>query len=97
MSKAAQGATVRYCGHKATFTADIFLVGNANVVRPDGPIDLKTLNTDEEVYKSQATHELVDFPTVGFWRPDLGVFVVPEKQVIKLRKYGGKPIVIKPY
>ena len=38
MSKAHMGATVKYCGHDGTFIADIFVVGNVNVVRANGPV-----------------------------------------------------------
>jgi hypothetical protein len=33
MSKPAIGAVVQYCGHKATFIADIFEIEGVNVVR----------------------------------------------------------------
>ena len=77
------GAIVQYCGHEATFIADIWYVGNVNVVRANGPID-KCLNREPKAFTS-ATHHVSDFPTPGFWRPDLGVFVVPEKQVTELK------------
>jgi hypothetical protein len=28
---------------------------------------------------------MVDYPEGGFWRPDLGVFVVPESQVKEIK------------
>ena len=83
MKKGKPGAVVIYCGHNATFIADIYLVGNVNVVRANGPVD-KHLDRSEGATE-KATHHLSDFPQPGFWRPDLGVFVVPEKQVTELR------------
>lgn len=80
MKKGYAGAQVAYCGHAGSFIADIWVVGNANVVRANGPVT--TANIDR---KSKPTHHISDFPLPGFWRPDLGVFVVPEKQVTKLR------------
>jgi hypothetical protein len=38
---------------------------------------------------AQATHHVVDFPSSGFWRPDLGVFVVPEDQVKEIKVRSG--------
>lgn len=78
-SKAAIGAKVVYCGHNGYFVADIFHIAGACVVRANGsvtPGNLIRQNVDEE-----ATHIISDFPHPGFWRPDLGVFVVPEDQL----------------
>jgi hypothetical protein len=80
MSKAKMGAKVQYCGHDGTFVADIFVIAGANVVRSNGPVTSKTL----ERPTTGATHHLMDFPSAGFWRPDLGVFVVPKAQVKEL-------------
>jgi hypothetical protein len=92
MSKPAIGAVVQYCGHKATFIADIFEIEGVNVVRANftpkrdlpSAFDEK-LNRDPVAYL-KATHHLDDWPLQGFWRPGLGVFVVPKKQVKELRK-----------
>lgn len=78
MSDSYTGATVRYCGHRGTFVADIFRVAGANIVRATGPITGETLNRKNFEH---ATHYVGDFPDAGFWRPDLGVLVVPEAQV----------------
>ena len=78
--KSCMGAQVRYCGHDGTFVADIFLVAGANVVRAVGPVTGDNLHRPA----TGATHHLDDFPLSGFWRPDLGVFVVPEGQVVAL-------------
>ena len=80
MSEAAIGAMVRYCGHNGTFVADIFRIAGVNVIRANGPVTMKTLTRPAKA----PTHQLEDFPQAGFWRPDLGVFVVPEAQVTKL-------------
>lgn len=95
MAKAHMGAKVKYCGHEAYFVADIFEVAGANVIRANGPIndylvrnpngrleDLDQLNHPNH----GLTHHVSDFPQPGFWRPDLGVLVVPADQVTKLRK-----------
>lgn len=79
MKTGAMGATVLYCGHAGSFIADIWVVGNANVVRANGKVTPGNLDR-----KAIATHSVSDYPLPGFWRPDLGVFVVPEKQVRKL-------------
>ena len=81
MSKPAMGARVRYCNHAGTFIANIFVVGNCNVVRANGPVTYENL---DRAPLDGATHYLRDFPTAGFWRPDLGVFVVPFGQVQSL-------------
>ena len=80
MSKAKMGAVVQYCGHNGTFIADIFEVAGANVVRANGPVTGGNLMRPAK----GATHHLQDFPVGGFWRPDLGTFVVPENQVTEL-------------
>lgn len=77
MSQPKSGAIIKYCGHDASFVADIYLIEGANVIRPNRPITEETLERPAK----GATHHLVDFPSSGFWRPDLGVFVVPENQV----------------
>lgn len=83
MAKAKMGALVRYCGHKAVFVADIYDISGANVVRASGPIDKVLLCDNKDV--SIATHHVTDFPKPGFWRPELGVFVVPKNQVKELK------------
>lgn len=82
MSKAMIGAHVKYCNHAGWFAADIFKVGTANVVRANSPVTPDNIRRDE---MESITHEMRDFPLAGFWRPDLGVFVVPESQVIRIR------------
>jgi len=82
MSKAKMGATVQYCGHDGTFVADIFRVGNVNVVKANGPVTPDSIRRPAQ----NATHHLMDFPLAGFWRPDIGVFVVPKAQVKELKQ-----------
>jgi hypothetical protein len=77
-TKTGVGLTVLYCGHNGYFKADIYAVGNALVVRAPGKIDGGTLLRGDTF---TPTHHLSDCPQPGFWRPDLGVFVVPEDQV----------------
>lgn len=86
-TKSCIGAIVRYCGHKATFIADVREIGGAVVIHAAAPItDTGGLNRDPGEYKF-ATHYIVDFPEGGFWKPRLGLFVVPENQVTDLRKH----------
>lgn len=73
------GARVMYCGHDGYFIADIVEVTGACVVRANGPVTPRNLVRNDAL--GPATHMLIDFPNAGFWRPDLGVFVVPKEQV----------------
>jgi hypothetical protein len=77
------GANVLYCGHNGTFLADIIHIEGATVVRPNGPLRLDKLDRNPGAVQ-RATHHLRDFPIAGFWRPDLGVFVVPSAQVTEV-------------
>ena len=81
MSKAAMGAVVQYCGHNGTFIADIFRIGDVNVVHASQPVTMENLRRPA----LGPTHHLVDFPTAGFWEPSKGVFVVPHEQVRVVR------------
>lgn len=85
MSKSAMGALVRYCGHKGVFVADIFLVGNVNVVKANGPVSGDNLNR-HELEVASATHYISDFPDHGVLCPERGIFVVPKSQVKKTAK-----------
>jgi hypothetical protein len=76
-------ALVQFCGHRGTFVADISVVAGAAVVRASGPITMENLNRDPTRY-ALATHHVADFPGEGFWRPELGVLVVPAEQVTVL-------------
>jgi hypothetical protein len=78
MSKAAIGARVLYCNHSGYFIADIFEVEGVNVVRANGKVTPGNLIRTSP---DSCTHHMTDFPKTGFWRPDLGVFVVPKSQV----------------
>lgn len=87
MAKAAMGAVVMYCGHEAYFVADIFEIAGANVVRANGKIDIgKCIKERRNLEHGFPTHHVSDFPQPGFWRPDLGIFVVPSEQVTVVRK-----------
>lgn len=71
------GAIVYFMNYDVVAPADIYQVGNARVVRTpqtlgeyqNAPLDLKP------------THAIHSTGIVEFWRPDLGVFVVPEDLV----------------
>lgn len=91
MSKPYVGAKVQYCGHRGYFVANISLAyspqfAGANIVRANGPVDPKNLIRPARQKSEPPTHTMVDFPVAGFWRPDLGVFVVPEDQVKKIEE-----------
>lgn len=81
MKKGAAGAKVAFCGHNGWFLADIYYVGNVNVIRANGKITGDNLNRPA----TPATHHVSDFPTAGFWKPELGVLVVPEEQVQEVK------------
>ncbi len=79
MLKPAMGAQVQFCGHKGSFIADVWVIAGVNVVVASGPVT--PANLDRE---TTPTHRLVDFPSAGYWRPQKGIFVVPQKQVVEL-------------
>ena len=81
MSKPYSGACVLFCGHDATFIADIWTVGNVNVVVGNAPIE-KSLSYGNK--KGVPTHHLIDFPKPGYWSKSSAVFVVPTNQVKEL-------------
>lgn len=76
------GALVHMVPHGILFAADLFEVAGAMVVRANGP-----LRRDSNCWafiegQSLPTHELHDDRGTGFWREDLGVFVV-RKDLLK--------------
>lgn len=73
------GARVIYCGHDGYFVADICPIAGAVVVRANGKVTPGNIIRDERF--GAATHRLEDSPGPVFWRPDLGVFVVPNGQL----------------
>lgn len=79
MAKAKIGALIQYCGHNAMFVADIYEIDGVNVVRANGPIEQHLIRPAKG-----ATHHVKDFPKAGFWKPHLGIFVVPAAQVKEL-------------
>lgn len=72
------GAVVQYCGHDGTFVADVYKIGGAMVVRSNGPVKLDELQRPAR----GVSYHMLDYPRPGFWRPDLGVFVVPADQLV---------------
>jgi hypothetical protein len=83
VAKPKMGAKVMYCGHDGWFVADIFLVGNVNVVKANGPITASNLVRGRN---EEATHHVMDFPSGGCWSPDRGFLIVPQAQVKTLGK-----------
>lgn len=76
------GKFIQYCSERGGFVADVYKVAGAVVVRaalvPCNPNTLDRRGTRKYDFK------LIDFPKPGFWRPDLGVFVVPRNQLKKV-------------
>lgn len=74
--------------HDLVFAADLFQVGTAMVVRANGPI-MRGDNAFPRAAKfcehHAPTHELHDDQGSGFWREDLGVFVVPADRLIEVK------------
>jgi hypothetical protein len=81
MSEGKSGAIVQYCGHDGTFVADIFKIGNVNVVVANGPVTPDNITRPAK----GATHHLEDFPEAGCWNLRRGFFAVPCEQVTDLR------------
>ena len=71
------GAVVQYCGHDATFAADIYVHDGVAVVHAAAAPIEKALTRPA----ANPTHHVSDFPKAIFWKPRLGVFVVPVSQV----------------
>lgn len=91
-TKAGTGKRVRYCGHNAWFVADVFEVEGACVVRAPEPINLQTISrADEEALSIICDYHMIDGPGRCFWRPELGVFVVPSKQLrpVQITRFPG--------
>lgn len=80
MAEARSGAVVQYCGHDGTFPADIYKIGTANVVYVGRKVTAESIDRPA----INPTHRITDFPVGGCWKPQIGVFVVPEDQVVEL-------------
>ena len=89
MSKTKIGAQILYCGHNGTFIADVTEIAGAVVVRAPKPINLGKIDRSPAAVEN-ADYHLSDFPMGGFWRPDLGTFVVPTTQLTPLPASGGQ-------
>jgi hypothetical protein len=84
-SKTGIGLMVAYGGHDAEIPyCDITQVGGGYVVRTSEPVTDRSLRRPVQ----HATHRLSDH-LGGFWRPDLGVFVVPEAALTLIPKADG--------
>ncbi len=81
MSKSSMGALVQYCGHNGCFIADIWHIGNINVVVASQSVLPENLDR-----QSKPTHHISDFPKAGYWKPFKGIFVVPQEQVKNLKE-----------
>jgi len=64
--------------HDLVFQADLFEIAGAMVVRANGPLKRHgNAWPTSQIGMPRPTHELHDDHGTGFWRDDLGVFVVP--------------------
>lgn len=81
------GAYVHMLAHDVVFAADLFEVAGAIVVRANGPL-IRGRNcwarSDAICDALLPTHELIDSPMTGFWREDLGIFVVLASQLLPI-------------
>lgn len=74
--------------HNLVFCADIYHVAAAIVVRANGPIERGHNAWDRSApfcADHLPTHELRDDRGAGFWREDLGIFVVPPECFVEAR------------
>jgi hypothetical protein len=78
--KLTAGVKVLYCGHNASFIADVWETSDCILVRANGKIDDYL-----ERPANKPGYWLSDFPQCGFWRPDIGVFLVPKNQFTKIK------------
>jgi hypothetical protein len=81
MKKTATGVRVHYCGHDASFIADVR--EHAGVVVVIGPE-----NVEEHLQRpaGKCQFHLVDCPVTIYWGRKRGVFAVPTAQLRDLRK-----------
>lgn len=82
MSAPRMGAVVLFCGHDASFSADVFKVGNANVVIANGDLEKRGVLTRPA--RADCTHHVSDMHG-GVWKPHRGLFVVPVKACKELK------------
>ncbi|MBX3736713.1 MAG: hypothetical protein KF715_08495 [Candidatus Didemnitutus sp.] len=82
MSASKMGATVLYCGHDASFPADVFKVGSCNIVVANGDLDKPGILTRPA--SADCTHHVSD-ALGGVWKPNRGFFAVPEAACQELK------------
>lgn len=70
--------------HDLVFAADLYDVAGAMVVRANGPVTRGKNAFPPSTFPGRPTHELLDDHGSGFWREDLGVFVVDKDYLRKL-------------
>lgn len=71
------GVRIQYCGHDASFVADVYDFGDTVAIHKGSPLDLATVDRPA----GACDFLLTDFPTGGMWKPSIGVFVVPSTQL----------------
>jgi hypothetical protein len=76
MSCLLNGARVHMLSHGLVFSADLYEVEGAMVVRANGPLTPRNTWRANDDGWMEPTHELLDDHGSGFWREDLGIFVV---------------------
>lgn len=81
------GAVVHMLSHDLVFSADLFKVGNARVIRANAPLVRGKNCWDPTEALMRVTHTLGNaIASEEFWRDDLGVFVVPEDRLVEVAR-----------
>jgi hypothetical protein len=79
------GAIVHMLPHDLVFAADLWRVAGAVIVRASGPVlhgsRVCWPRTSQVCRENPPTHELSDNLAEEFWKPEIGVFVVPEDKL----------------
>jgi hypothetical protein len=84
------GATVHMVAHDLVFQADLFEIAGAMVVRANGRlVPGQNCEYSGDWKWTAPTHILSDRPIAGFWRDDLGIFVVPKNQLTRVGENNG--------
>lgn len=78
------GAVIHMVPHGLVFSADLFEVAGAIVIRANGALTRGTNCWTIAESPRDPTHDLHDDRGTGFWRDDLGVFVVPRDKLIEI-------------
>lgn len=75
------GVLVKLINYNIYIMADVYEVAGAVVVRGNRDLDHCGFRTIPDALRGQYCCSLVAEPSSGFWRNDLGVWVVPSEQL----------------